>query len=235
MCHLGLQEYRDPEMDECYCGDCYTGPDKAVMGTCEYIVPAGWAGVGIRHPARRPRAPAHWSVTYHGTKADRIENILLFHRIGIPGDRLPDGYILTGGNSAGRNDAHYCTAPCAAYAGLQLYAAVEKFGEEQFGGQTVFQVKQNQNTLKKTQVETMGYKEKGFTYNCVCPHTKLFEDGVEILSTNNHDCIIIRLLIRTFELNKPPDKDNCGGMYETFRCPKDRPTGTPRHDGSLWL
>merc|ERR1712093_770879 len=124
-------------------------------------------------------------------------------------------------------DAQYCTAPCAAYAGLQLYAAVQKFGEnEEFGGQTVFQVKQNQNSLKKTQVETMGYREKGWAEHCVCPHTKLFEDGVEILSINNHDCVIIRLLIRTFALDKPPDKYNYRGIYETFRCPKDRPTGT---------
>jgi hypothetical protein len=219
----------------------------------DYIVPRGWVGIGITLPKRWHNENI-WGnpVTFHGTNPDLVSDILFHGTIGMPGDVLINGTLLTSLNCAGRIDQNYYTSPTIAYSGLQLYAQCKKFqyGTEKLWGQIVLQCKQKPSSVLKKQEETMGFGHAGCTFRVpaetqppvpsdhLCPHVSLFDPaaGIEVLSESPEECYPYRLCVRIFRDGHPPDIssdhdsaiDSRGKRHETFRSPVDGSPGTMR-------
>lgn len=222
--------YFNAPHDRCYCKSCYKPayPDMMGKGGTKYIVPRGWVGFALHVPQRALDLGSFekWSVSYHGTKPSVASTILRDGCFAVPGDKLVDGTVLRSRNSAARQDNHFYTSPTVNYAGLQLYAEptewVSQSGEPMIG-QIVLMCKQDEDTLKRKQSETMGFRKHKFKEDHVCKHTPLSAD-IEWLSNTRSGCIPYRILVRTFRKDDVP---------EHVRSPHDREPG--RSSGHLWV
>jgi hypothetical protein len=227
-----------PQKDHCYCLTCHP-PSK---GSREngYIIPRGWVGLAVAMPAQ---TCFEWDTTFHGTLPERVGDILHHRRIGMPGDVLPNGALLQGSNSAGRNDKVFYTSPTVNYASLQTYATSSLYGEHR-AGQVVLQCKQDPSTVKQRQAETMGFAQAGAQPHDVCQFTSLFQAGIEICSDRPEGCVPQRVLVRTFALRAPGYTEALidGAQFAgktTLEAPYDlrgrcRP-GTKRGERGVWL
>ena len=132
---LGLgAAFFDSAHDRCYCGACYKAawPDTIETdGPCPYVIPRGWARLGLRLPARAEALGREffrtWCVGFHGAAAGVCKQILESGMMLIPGDRLLGGGVLRSGRCAGRQAKKYYTSPSVRYAGLRFYAAPTPF------------------------------------------------------------------------------------------------------------
>lgn len=145
---------------------------------------------------------------------------------------------------------------------MQMYAAAMAWDMGERATQVVLQCKQNlagivpnfpqnYNARVRSQIETMGFKEardagtpalNGQPINdyTVCPNTQLFSwtSNIEILSNEPKSCVPYRLMLRTFEPEKPPNARHHPKGFETFSSPNDAepsPAGKSREQGEKTL
>jgi len=247
---LGLNNFLDRYWDMCYCENCYGKdlPDYVRDKSCyseafpDFIendngglVPRGWQGFGLVVPDRyRKQEVFNWPTSFHGTRPELVADILCHGHIGVPGDVLNDGSILTGLNSDGRSDKVIYTSPTAAYAGLQLYAAVCQFSGSHCG-QVVLQCRQEAQSVKKKQGETMGYKKKETPEHHVCKHTSLYNSNIEWLSEHPEKCVPYRVLIRVFPVDNLPADNTLRSPADLSPGPRPGPKDRGKEDGPMCI
>lgn len=203
----------DRVYDRCYCTTCYRGPE--VMnddGPTRYVVPVGWVRFALKAPphAEAKNVWTEWGVSFHGTNATILKNIVDCGDILMPGDSLPDGTRLESRNCAGRTDSMVYTSPTVNYAGLRLYAKPQS-GPANLRFQVVFQCRQQPGTYK-TQAETMGFRKKGWG-TILCPHIPITE--IEQVTRTRKTIIPYGILVRAYDAGNPPS--------QFFRSPVDPP------------
>jgi hypothetical protein len=203
------------------------------------ITERGWVAFSLALPkAKMSDDHGMWKLpmTFHGTTPQRLLSILRAGHIGMPGDLLPDGSLLTAKNSAETQNLWMVTSKSLNYAGLQLYATPQPWDYGEKAGQVVLQCRQDLGPGKLCNVgkETMGFQEQGFPARGIDPNFDIYDStsGVEIFSNKPELCVPYRVLVRTFDRDEPPDKTRHPQGLETFRSPKDPIAETFRKDGS---
>uniref|UniRef100_A0ABM0MJC5 Neuralized-like protein 4-like n=1 Tax=Saccoglossus kowalevskii TaxID=10224 RepID=A0ABM0MJC5_SACKO len=123
------------EYDTCYCVHCHGVRGDAMyyergIPSKVYALPIGW----VRFPLKVRNAYPQYHVAYHGTKSENLKDILLTHRLLIPGDTTPSGKIVNerkfhipACNQFGFNTKQIFVSPSILYAGNPTYATPKKW------------------------------------------------------------------------------------------------------------
>ncbi|CAF1157240.1 unnamed protein product [Adineta steineri] len=122
----------DSSHDKCYCIKCYPASwsDMADAGGQKYVIPRGWARIGLHVDAAIVGVNDIWNkwiVTFHGTSLLAAKSILHNRQFCLPGDKLIDGTLL--GIRPGHipDKKHIYTSPTIAYSGLPVYSTKHDF------------------------------------------------------------------------------------------------------------
>jgi hypothetical protein len=154
----------DPSYDKCHCLKCYPAdyPNVTEAGNAEYVVPRGWARVGLHVDSAliaQHNIWDEWIVTFHGTSLIAAQSILANRQFCLPGDRLIDGTLL--GIRPGHipNKKHIYTSPTIAYSSLPVYSPTYEHTSAKtkltYDVQIVLQCRQNRDSFE-IQRETVG-------------------------------------------------------------------------------
>ena len=153
----------DSSFDKCYCSKCYLMkyPNVTRAGNAEYVIPRGWARVGLTVDsafAGQHNIWDQWIVTFHGTSLIAAESVLAHRQFCLPGDELIDGSTLKirPGHIPGKN--HIYTSPTIAYSSLPVYCPIREHRSSKtnliYKVQIVFQCRQKPKSFS-VQPETI--------------------------------------------------------------------------------
>jgi hypothetical protein len=131
-------------------------------GDAEYVIPRGWARVGLHVDSAliaQHDIWDQWIVTFHGTSLIAAESILAHRQFCLPGDKLIDGTKLGIREGHIPNKKHIYTSPTIAYSSLEVYSPIYEHCSSKtnltYDVQIVFQCRQMPDSFE-IQGETVG-------------------------------------------------------------------------------
>ena len=141
-CHEYLQSLDllpddfDCAHDRCYCQACtvtFALPETMDVAGMPYELPLGFAGFGIKVPARASglRIFADWHVSYHGLSALALASVLREGSLLLPGDVLLDGSTVEAVHTiGGAESVQLYTSPSPRCAEMDIYTSPAVFKNE---------------------------------------------------------------------------------------------------------